>query len=399
MSTVLHLTRDFPPRSKGGISTAVGGMVQALMAAGQPCAVISFDGWRPRARPQAASPPPQPHDEAGVPVLRVESPADLPAAKAFAQASGHGRGPGLIHVHHSMLWPFAAELRQHFGVAAIKQVHVAHAVQNRLRGVSATMSLDAQRIALAQADWLIAPSRAAAEAVIADVPGAGRRLSVISLGVWDSEEARLRVRERARLHGERVLSGPLLYVGRLADMNGTAELFAIAERVIASRPQTEIVIAGGVPDNPKSERRWFKRWYDHASVAARRQVRFTGWLPSDELSHLYRDAAVLIAPSWFETFGLVVAEAMLWGLPVCAARAGALSELIDDGVTGLLCEPRNIASLADAALRLLENGALACALGSRAAQAVRDTRLWHGLTPDVIALYRALGMERPTSAL
>jgi glycosyltransferase involved in cell wall biosynthesis len=53
---------------------------------------------------------------------------------------------------------------------------------------------------------------------------------------------------------------------------------------------------------------------------------------------LLADAGCLIlAPRWHEPFGLVVAEAATAGVPVVALRRGALPELIDEGVTGVLC--------------------------------------------------------------
>jgi len=60
-----------------------------------------------------------------------------------------------------------------------------------------------------------------------------------------------------------------------------------------------------------------------------------------------RRAAFLIMPSvWYETFGLVIVEAFATALPIIASRLGALSELIDDGVTGLHFQPGDPADLA-----------------------------------------------------
>lgn len=66
-----------------------------------------------------------------------------------------------------------------------------------------------------------------------------------------------------------------------------------------------------------------------------------------ELDAFYRGARMLVVPSeWFETFGLVGAEAMAHGIPVVAARIGALANLVDDGVNGLLfnsADPQDLA--------------------------------------------------------
>ena len=73
----------------------------------------------------------------------------------------------------------------------------------------------------------------------------------------------------------------------------------------------------------------------------------------EELNRFYRKARMLIVPStWFETFPLVIGEAMSQGIPVIASRTGGLPEIIDDGVTGLLFEPGNADDLA-AKIRIL----------------------------------------------
>lgn len=78
------------------------------------------------------------------------------------------------------------------------------------------------------------------------------------------------------------------------------------------------------------------------------QFRLHGWKSSTEINEAMQKAAYLIVPSiWYETFGLIVIEAFANGLPVIASRIGALSELVDDGRTGLLFQPGSHKSLAE----------------------------------------------------
>ena len=57
---------------------------------------------------------------------------------------------------------------------------------------------------------------------------------------------------------------------------------------------------------------------------------------------------IFVLPSFSETFGLVVIEAMAMEKPVIATNAGGLPEIITDGKTGLLIEPRNVQVVANA---------------------------------------------------
>lgn len=380
---VLHITRDFPPRSTGGISTAVGGMVRACRAAGVDAAVISFDGWRPKARAGSAERALVLDDDARV--ARLSTPAQLPAAHAFAERVA----PTLVHVHHGMLWPFAAELRARLGVPAILHAHVIQAEQSRLRGLERpTLSQRAQAEAAAQADLVLVPSRAAARLFAGHHPGV-TSVRVLGLGIDDSERARRAVRERRT-------GGPILYAGRFADINGTAELLAAIARLHERVPEAELaagfaaefVIAGGIPENPAAEHKWRARFLERAPERLARRVHFLGWQTRPALAELYSRARLVVSPSWLETFGLVILEAMLHGAPIVATRSGGAEELLEHEVTGLLCPPRDVDALVDGMAALIQAPARALALGRAAAEAARGRHLWANVIPELIALYR-----------
>ncbi len=72
-----------------------------------------------------------------------------------------------------------------------------------------------------------------------------------------------------------------------------------------------------------------------------------GILSSENVLDEMRQASALIMPSiWYENFPRTLVEAFACGLPVIASRIGALAELVEDGVTGLLFEPGNASDLA-----------------------------------------------------
>jgi glycogen(starch) synthase len=85
-----------------------------------------------------------------------------------------------------------------------------------------------------------------------------------------------------------------------------------------------------------------KRYRDH--------IHFTGWLTAAEIARWYSAADVLAVPSWYEPFGMVILEGMLYGLPIVAAKVGGPSEILEHGRTGLLCPPKDSDALGDAIL-------------------------------------------------
>ena len=75
--------------------------------------------------------------------------------------------------------------------------------------------------------------------------------------------------------------------------------------------------------------------------------RYLGFRTIDEILALMRGALYLVVPSiWYENFPRTIVEAYSCGLPVIASRIGALAEIVEDGVTGLLFEPGDARDLA-----------------------------------------------------
>ena len=96
------------------------------------------------------------------------------------------------------------------------------------------------------------------------------------------------------------------------------------------------------------------RGYEKNNYGA--QAEFVGPLNPAEMSDFYDGARFLVVPStWFETFGLVVIEAMTRGVPVICSDIGALRELIEPEENGLLCEPGNVDEFAAGIKRLWDN--------------------------------------------
>lgn len=84
----------------------------------------------------------------------------------------------------------------------------------------------------------------------------------------------------------------------------------------------------------------------------------------NDLENLLCAADLFVHPArWQEAFGLAVAEAMACGLPIIASRVGAIPELVQDQVNGILVEPEQPAALAAAIAKLATNPALRLAMG------------------------------------
>jgi glycosyltransferase involved in cell wall biosynthesis len=85
---------------------------------------------------------------------------------------------------------------------------------------------------------------------------------------------------------------------------------------------------------------------------------------------------VVLYPSRAESFGIVFLEAWSFGVPVVGCRAGAVSDVVEDGVTGLLISAGDSEALARSVTRLLENPAEARRMGAEGQRRVREQHTW-----------------------
>ena len=106
---------------------------------------------------------------------------------------------------------------------------------------------------------------------------------------------------------------------------------------------------------------------DIETYAAKRgvadRVTFYGGLSEEALARQYAQADAFVMPSEREGFGIVFTEAMARGLPCVGVTAGAVPEVIENGVSGMLVPPGDAVALADALCILAENPRLRARLG------------------------------------
>jgi glycosyltransferase involved in cell wall biosynthesis len=142
------------------------------------------------------------------------------------------------------------------------------------------------------------------------------------------------VRHPAQASG---VADAVVFVGRLSPEKGLAEFVECARRL----PGVPFAVAGGTAEDLG------------LATPAPPNLRFEGFLRGRDLDEFYARARIFVCPSkWFEGFPNVVARAMAHGKPVVASRIGAIPEIVEDGVTGLLVEPGDGAALAAAIGRL-----------------------------------------------
>jgi glycosyltransferase involved in cell wall biosynthesis len=123
-------------------------------------------------------------------------------------------------------------------------------------------------------------------------------------------------------------------------------------------------------------------------------VEFLGRVTSAELVAAYRRAACFVLPATLderadtEGLGVVLLEAMSYGVPVVATRRGGIVDVVDDGKTGILVED-DPGALADAIAPLLEDPDRGRTLGRAGRARVRERFGWDSIVDRLEAVYRS----------
>jgi glycosyltransferase involved in cell wall biosynthesis len=154
---------------------------------------------------------------------------------------------------------------------------------------------------------------------------------------------------------ERASTPTLLYAGRLAEAKGVdVALRAFAGSRLAGK--AELLVAGDGPQRAALER------------LAGRGVRFLGSQDRESLRRLYHSAHLLVFPSRYDPWGLVLNEAACAGLAAVASDgAGGTRDMIRDGANGIVVEAGSVEELRAALDRVADDPALPGRLGEAAA--------------------------------
>ncbi len=155
--------------------------------------------------------------------------------------------------------------------------------------------------------------------------------------------------------GVRVLS-----VGRIEHRKGIDTLLAAARELIADGVEITFTLAG--PDADPSIRLAFEE-QTATQPAVRDAVRFLGAVSDAELARLYAEADLVCAPSRYESHGVVLIEAMMYGKAIVTCDAGGIGEVVQPGHQALLVTPGDSVELARCLGRLAADPELRGDLG------------------------------------
>ena len=182
---------------------------------------------------------------------------------------------------------------------------------------------------------------------------------------------------------DRLPEPTVVFVGRLSFDKGALHA---AEAVLRLRQRGRAVSLALVGSTTPE----FERFYRGLSVGEQAGLRLLGVLPERDKHAVVARSRALLLPSHSDSFGIVLLEAWSHGRPVIAARAGGIPGVVDDGENGLLVPFGDVAGLAAAIERLLDDEALARQLGERGRAKVAGEYNWASVAERVHSHYQEI---------
>jgi glycosyltransferase involved in cell wall biosynthesis len=173
---------------------------------------------------------------------------------------------------------------------------------------------------------------------------------------------------------------------RLVKRKGPKHLVNAFSKVLKKMKNAKLAIAGEGTE-AASLRAQIKK------LGIEKSVFMLGKLQREQVAELMAAADVFVLPSLFESFGLVLLEAMATGTPVvCTQTQGAL-EIVKNGEDGLVVPPGDDDALAEAIVRVLSDRRLAEHLRTNGQKKVHEKFSWEKTAEKTLALYKMVCEE------
>lgn len=247
---------------------------------------------------------------------------------------------------------------------------------SQLRNAYATLSV---KYALRRSVMLTGCSHAVVDSVRHTYGGNGRPWRVIYYGTDLAPVASKAQRQEFRASFGWPEETPIIvHVGRFAEQKNHAGLISIFELLLRRTPNARLLLIGGGSTRPAIE----------AMVQKRGLSRFVVFLGfRDDVPAILALCNVFLFPSWFEGLGVAALEASAARLPVVASNVPALSEAVEENVTGLLRNPNDLDGMADAVHRILSDTDFAHALGAAGRKRIAERFSKKGSADSLLRTY------------
>ena len=226
-----------------------------------------------------------------------------------------------------------------------------------------------EKTALSSADHLLSVSRFTADKT-GKLFGLEKKITVIHNAVDLDHFApeRNEVKERS-----------ILYFGSLIRKKGVIELASIFNKVVEEQPDVTLTLMGKDVKDNLEDRSTLEIIEEILSAPAHKRFKHIPEVPYEKVSSIVKSHAVVVFPSFAEAFPMSWLEAMAMEKPLITSDIGWAGEIMIDGKTGFMVDPKDHFKFANKIVRLLNDAQLRLHMGKNARQRICDQ-----FSPEVI---------------
>lgn len=231
---------------------------------------------------------------------------------------------------------------------------------------------------LGKADYLCSTSHVMAQEMRLYIEG-DEGIEVIPFGVDVQQFSP--IEQNASRRSEKIIFGVAKYLQPVYGLDLLIQAFA---QFVKKEPGPALLrIAGDGPELTRLQAL-------AAKLGIADKVEWWGAIPNSYVAEFYRGLDVVVVPSRQESFGVTAVEGSACERPIIASRVGGLPEVVLDGETGMLIEPENIESLAQAMEYLMEHPEERTRMGKAGREFVLKYYDWQKNVTQMEQVYHAV---------
>jgi D-inositol-3-phosphate glycosyltransferase len=267
----------------------------------------------------------------------------------------------IIHAHYYYSGIIAAIVKNRLNIPFVMTFHTLGLMKMKYARITDQKRIKAEKTITKECDFIISSTEFERRDLENSYSANRTKIAVISPGVnhnifkpYDSAKSRLKL----DLPADKKI---ILFVGRIDPVKGLEFLIEAIYKLTQTYPgfqnNYQVLLIGG---DIKDKEFWKNREVKKIKKLIYRKnldccIKFLGSKPQYILPYYYSAADVVVMPSVYESFGLVVLEAMASGSAILASEVGGLKYLISDGKNGRLFESGSPQSLGDVMLQMLND--------------------------------------------
>jgi len=286
----------------------------------------------------------------------------------------------IIHTHSQFTGVSALLAKRLFRwkVPVIYTIHSAERILNP--NLSNVFKHVAECLVLRMSDHIITPTESIRRRLISHFGLSSSRITSIPHGI--------ELNKISPVHPLPEMENPvILYPARIGRGKNQMTLLKAMVFILKLVPGVRCVIAGPVVDGRYFS--YLKKFVKENNLTSR--VEFTGALPRWKIYELYEKASAVVFPTLYETQGMVLIEAMAFGVPIVASDIGPIRDIVglEEG-SAILVNPNDPEELGNAIIRVIRNGKLREEMSYKGRELVRRYFAWDRIARRIAGTYQVL---------